>query len=145
MTVAGRLPTETVENRRTLLDSSTPRTELLEERTTGEMPRGERGSDVTREAAIYNEEPEMTLRRTRAGTVDSEDAADRVREGSWRPDGRDSARNSGVEQRNRERQGDTPSIEATSLEQIVDIDRFVDRLYRGLERKRRIERERRGR
>ena len=155
MTGAGRLPTETVENRRSLLDSSTPRTELLEERTTGEMPRGERASDVTREAAvsseerdpdvtreaaIYNEEPGMTLRRTPAGTADNGNAADRVREES----GIESARNSGVQQRNRERQGDTLPIEATALEQVVDIDRFVDRLYRGLERKRRIERERRG-
>lgn len=156
----------TMGERRSRLDSSTqePRTEVLGEREVGEegSRKGshgvrsgvERGEDVSREAVFSGEDVsrrdvfsgedlEMTFRRDRSGTTVSRDGANRVAEESERLDGVEPPRSGGREQGNREQRDDTPSAAAPSLEQ-VDIDRFVDRLYRGLERKMRIERERRG-
>lgn len=156
MTLPGMLTTNgTMGERRSRLDSSTqePRTEVLAERKVGqERPRGEshgvrsgveRGEDVSREAVFSGENLEMTFRRDRSGTTVSRDGANRVAEESERLGGVEPPRSGGREQGNHEQRDDTPSAAVPSLEQ-VDIDRFVERLYRGLERKMRIERERRG-
>lgn len=146
--------------RRERLDPSigSPTTELSADHEDGHRPsRDESLKDRAGVVGVSNGAPKdgrsdgtptLTFRREQPGTTVKRNEANRPTEaseplGSVEPRPGEGREQEGWEPETRKPRGDVPSS-TPSLEQVMEVDRLVDRLYQGLERKMQIERERRG-